>query len=74
VTYIVEVQFNIMTKQAQHDSHTAVITHRIEIKIYVNDVIGTVAIKFHGLVLANESASVPKDGPSTAPGIVYVKV
>jgi hypothetical protein len=74
VTGIVEVQFRIIAKQAQHDSSTAVVTCGVEIKIYIDDVIGTIAIEFHGLVLANESALVPKNGPDIAQWIVYVKV
>jgi hypothetical protein len=54
------------------------ITHRLEIKIYVDDVIGTIAIEFHGLIsvviLANEFTFVPKNIPSTAPWIRDSKV
>jgi hypothetical protein len=51
-----------------------VVSHRPIIKIYIDDVIGTIGVEFPGLVLANESALVPKDSPSIAPGIVYIKV
>jgi hypothetical protein len=51
-----------------------VVSHRLEIKIDINNMIGTIAIEFHGLVLANRSASVPEYIPSIAPGIVDVKV
>jgi hypothetical protein len=51
-----------------------VVTHWLKIKIYIDDMIGTIAIEFHGLVLANESALVPEYGPGLAPGVVYVKV
>jgi hypothetical protein len=51
-----------------------VVTCRLEIKIYIDDVIGAIPIEFHGLVLADGSAFVPKDSPSIAPWIVYVKV
>jgi hypothetical protein len=50
------------------------VSHRLEIKIYVDDVIGAIPIEFHGFVFANKSASVPKDSPGIAPWIVYVKV
>jgi hypothetical protein len=32
---------------------TTVVTYRLELKIYVEDMIGTIAIEFHGLVLAD---------------------
>jgi hypothetical protein len=51
-----------------------VVTYRLEIKIYVDDVIGAIPIEFHGLVLANESALVPEDSPSIAPWIIDVNV
>jgi hypothetical protein len=51
-----------------------VVTYGLEIKIYVDDMIGAIAIEFHGLVLANESTFVPKDSPSIAPWIIYVKL
>jgi len=47
-----------------------VITYRVEIQIYIDDVIGAIPIEFHSLVLANESTFVPKDLPGLAPGIV----
>jgi hypothetical protein len=50
------------------------VAHGLKIKIYIDDVIGVIAIKFHSLVLANGSASVPKDSPSIAPWIVDVKL
>jgi hypothetical protein len=46
------------------------ITHRLELKIHVEDMMCAIPIEFHGLVLANESASVPEDIPSIAPWIV----
>lgn len=63
-----------MAKQAQHDSCATVVTYRIEIQIRIDDVIGTIAIEFHGLVLANGSALGPEDLPGIAPGIVDVEV
>jgi hypothetical protein len=51
-----------------------VITHRIELKIQVEDMMCAIPIKFHGLVLANESASVPENSPSTTPWIIDVNV
>jgi len=51
-----------------------VVTYRLELKIQVEDVIGAIPIEFHSLVLANESALVPKNGPGIAQWIVYVKV
>jgi hypothetical protein len=53
---------------------TAVVTYRLELKIHVEDMMCAIPIKFHGLVLANESALVPEDCPGIGPGIVYVKV
>ena len=74
MTAVIEVQFNIIAKYTQHDSGAAVVACRLEIKIYIDDVIGAIAIEFHCLVLADESASVPKNGPGIAQWIVYVKV
>jgi hypothetical protein len=42
---------------------------RPKIKIYADDVIGTISIEFHGLVLADEFTLVPKNAPSIAPGV-----
>jgi hypothetical protein len=53
---------------------TAVVTYRLELKIHVEDMMCAIPIKFHGLVLANESALVPEDSPSTAPWIIDVNV
>jgi hypothetical protein len=50
------------------------VTYGLEIKIYIDDMIGVIAIEFHSLVLANGSAFVPKYSPSIAPWITYVKV
>jgi hypothetical protein len=50
------------------------VTCGLEIKIHIDDVIGTVAIEFHGLVLADKFALVPKNGPGIAQWIVYVKI
>jgi hypothetical protein len=54
------------------------VTCRLEIKIYVDDVIGSIPIKFHGLIsvviLADKSTSVPEYFPSTAPWIGNSKV
>jgi hypothetical protein len=54
------------------------VTCGLEIKIYVDDVIGSVPIEFHNLIsvviLANESTSVPEYFPSTAPWIGNSKV
>jgi hypothetical protein len=43
-----------------------VVTRRLDLKIYVDDMMCAIPIEFHSLVLANESASVPKNGPSIA--------
>jgi hypothetical protein len=51
-----------------------VVTCRLDLKIHVDDMIGAIPIEFHRLVLANESALVPKNGPGVAQWIVYVKV
>jgi hypothetical protein len=51
-----------------------VIACGLEIKIRIDDVIGAIPIEFHGLILANESALVPKNGPGIAQWIVYIKV
>jgi hypothetical protein len=51
-----------------------VITYRVEIKIRIDDVIGTIAIELHSLVLAKEFTFVPKDLPGIAPWIVHVEV
>jgi hypothetical protein len=54
------------------------VTYGLEIKIRVDDVIGSIPIEFHNLIsvviLANESALVPKNIPSTAPWIGNSKV
>jgi hypothetical protein len=51
-----------------------VVTSRLEIKIYINNVIGAIPIEFNGLVLANESALVPKDSPCITPWIIDIKL
>jgi hypothetical protein len=51
-----------------------VVTCRLKIKIYIDDVIGAIAIEFYGLVFTKKTAFVPKDLPGLAPGVVYVKV
>jgi hypothetical protein len=51
-----------------------VVPHRLEIEIYIDDVIGAIPIEFHCLVLADGSALVPKNGPSIAQRNVYVKI
>jgi len=53
---------------------TTVVTCRLDLKIHVDNMMCTIPIKFHSLVLADESASVPKNGPSIAQWIVDVKV
>jgi len=42
------------------------VTRGLEIKIYIEDVIGTISIEFYDLVLANEFTSSPKNGPGVA--------
>jgi hypothetical protein len=51
-----------------------VVTCGLEIKIYIDDVIGTIPIEFRSLVLAKKFIFVPKDVPSIAPGIINVKI
>jgi hypothetical protein len=50
------------------------ITYRLEIKIYVDDMIGTIAIELYSLVLADEFTLVPENVPTIAPGIADVKL
>jgi hypothetical protein len=50
------------------------VTCGLELKIYVDDMIGSVPVEFHSLVLADEFTFVPKDSPSIAQWIVDVKV
>jgi hypothetical protein len=47
-----------------------VIACGFELKIHVDDMMCAVSIEFHRLVLANESASIPKNGPGVAQWIV----
>jgi hypothetical protein len=54
--------------------NTSVITCGLELKIHIDDMIGSIPIKFHGLVLTKEFTFVPKDSPGIAPRIVYVKL
>jgi hypothetical protein len=54
--------------------NTSVITCRLELKIHVDDMIGAIPVKFHGLVLTKEFTFVPKDSPGIAPWIIDVKV
>jgi hypothetical protein len=51
-----------------------VVTCGLEIKIYVEDMIGAISIEFYSLVLANKSAFVPKDIPSITPRITNIKI
>jgi hypothetical protein len=54
--------------------NTSVITYRLELKIYVDNMMCAIPIKFHSLVLTKEFTFVPKDSPGIAPWIIDVKV
>jgi hypothetical protein len=49
------------------------VTHGLEMKIYIDDVIGAISVELHGLVLAKKFIFIPKDIPSIAPWVGDIK-